>query len=254
VTFHITGQSGGGADYLDGNLGNDTVVGGGSGGFMLGEGGNDLLYDAGTHNSLDGGSGDDTLLSIAGGDTLSGGDGNDALDASGFGHSTAPSTLDGGAGDDQLNGGAGADVLIGGDGNDTLDGWGGADTLTGGAGADQFQFYSTEASTAQGQLDTVLDWESQDHLFFANADTGAGVGAGTSANYVELTASDYASALAAANAQIHGGTIEYVAVQVGADVVVFADTFLNHTAGSAALLVGRSLADISASNFDGQSS
>lgn len=251
VTFQITGQSGGGADYLDGNLGNDTVVGGGAGGVMLGEGGNDILYDAGSHNSLDGGVGDDTLLSVAGGDTLSGGDGNDALDASGFGHTpVAPSTLDGGAGDDQLNGGAGADSLIGGDGNDSLDGWAGADTLTGGAGADQFQFYSGEAGTTQGQLDTVLDWESQDHLFFANSDTGDGVGAATSANYVEASAVDYASALSAATAEIHGGTVEYVAVQVGADVVVFADTFMNHTVGSAVLLVGHTLADISASNFD----
>jgi Ca2+-binding RTX toxin-like protein len=251
VVFTITGQTGGGSDYLDGNLGNDTVVGGGTGGLMLGEDGNDVLYDAGTHNSLDGGAGNDSILATSGGDTLSGGDGDDILNAGSFtGAKTAASVLDGGAGDDSLNGGDGNDSLSGGAGHDVLDGQGGADTLSGGAGSDQFQFYQGEASTVEGQLDRIVDWDgTQDHLFFSG-DGAADPGAGTSTNYAEFSAADYASALAQANTQIHGGVIRYVAVQVGADVIVFSDAAVNHTVGAAVMLVGKTLADIAPSNFD----
>jgi len=40
-----------------------------------------------------------------------------------------------------------------------------------------------------------------------------------------------------------------VAVQVGGDVVVFADTDANNTADTAVVLVGRSLTDIDSTNI-----
>jgi hypothetical protein len=43
--------------------------------------------------------------------------------------------------------------------------------------------------------------------------------------------------------------IDYVVVQVGGDVVVFADTGALNTADDAVVLVGRTLADISADNI-----
>jgi hypothetical protein len=76
-------------------------------------------------------------------------------------------------------------------------------------------------------------------------------GAATLASYTEQTATDYADAVAKAGS-IMSATVKYVAVQVGADVVVFADT--NGTAGlqagdDAVVLVGRSLTDIDYTNI-----
>lgn len=251
VTFHISGQSGGGADYLDGNRGNDTVVGGGSGGVVFGEDGNDLIYDAGTHNTLDGGTGNDSIVAVQGGESISGGAGDDLLEAN-FGRSgTSGSTLDGGDGNDAINvDGAGNDSLVGGAGDDTLDGGMGSDTMSGGPGADLFQVSDGFGGSTEAQLDTIVDWDgSQDRLFFGTGNGNSSVGAANATNYIEINAADYASALSAANTQMHGGVIEYVSAQVGADVIVFADSNLNHTAGAAVLLIGKTLADISASNF-----
>ncbi len=59
------------------------------------------------------------------------------------------------------------------------------------------------------------------------------------------TAADYAAALSAANAKIAAGASDYVAVKVGADVIVFADSHHNNgTADAAVVLVGKSLSDI----------
>ena len=71
-------------------------------------------------------------------------------------------------------------------------------------------------------------------------------------NYTEITASTYDEALAAAGGLIAAGTINFVAVQVGADVVLFVDTANNNgTADDAVVLVGRTLADISSANIVG---
>lgn len=68
-------------------------------------------------------------------------------------------------------------------------------------------------------------------------------------NYIELTASTYDAALILANTQIANGN-NYVVIQVGSDTVVFVDTAGNNgTAEDAVVLVGRTLADISAANI-----
>lgn len=74
---------------LEGNSGNDLLIGGS---------GNDDIY---------GGAGRDTLIGNAGNDSLDGGSGNDRLE--------------GGIGADELDGGLGTDVLIGGTGADLFD-------------------------------------------------------------------------------------------------------------------------------------
>jgi Ca2+-binding RTX toxin-like protein len=93
-------------DTLRGELGNDTLNGGAGNDFLLGGAGND---------SLVGGSGHDTLWGETGNDILVGGDGNDYLH--------------GGGGNDNLNGGAGRDTLRGGLGNDVLFGGSNADVF-----------------------------------------------------------------------------------------------------------------------------
>ncbi len=151
-------------------------------------------------------------------------------------------SLAGGAADDRLRGGDGADTLSGGAGADTLDGGHGADQLTGGPGADVFQI-DGGAKTLAG-LDRILDFtHGQDKLVFDDDGLVA-----TPANFATGSAADYAAALADANAKLASGA-DYVAVQVGGDVVVFAAELGEHHVESAVLLVGRTLADISASDI-----
>lgn len=94
------------ATNLNGNVGNDILVGGG---------------------------GIDTLLGMQGKDSLSGGEGNDQLDGG-----VGKDVLTGGAGDDHLLGGNAPDVIDGGAGIDTITGGKGRDALTGGTEADVF--------------------------------------------------------------------------------------------------------------------
>jgi hypothetical protein len=141
-------------------------------------------------------------------------------------------------------------VITGGAGDDTLDGWLGQDYLTGGTGLDVFRIADAQSVTTGGLSDVISDWTTEDALQFT---TGAltPIGAGTLANYVEITGvASFAEALAIANAQIGGTLVNYVAVQVGADVVVFADSNNdNGTADSAVVLAGKTLNDISVANI-----
>ncbi|MBS0362420.1 MAG: hypothetical protein JSR98_13665, partial [Proteobacteria bacterium] len=125
--------------------------------------------------------------------------------------------LTGDATSQKLFGSIGSDSLSGGDGADTLSGGGGPDVLTGGTGADLFVVHAGESLAVAGQMDKVTDWSSGDFLSFSGA-------AATAGNYVEQSAGSFAEALAAANQQIASGAAEYVAVQVGDDVLVFADS------------------------------
>ena len=102
-----------------------------------------------------------------------------------------------------------------------------------------------DSGTTAGSLDQILDWQATDALHFGALTAGT-----DGSNYLELTATSYDAALTLANGQIAAGTVDYVVIQVGSDVVVFADTGANNvTADDAVVLVGRTLADISAANI-----
>jgi Ca2+-binding RTX toxin-like protein len=169
----------------------------------------------------------DTLVGTAMADHLKGGPGDDSL-----------SGLDG---NDQLRGGPGADTIDGGAGNDTLSGGPGSDVLTGGAGDDVFKI-DGPAKTLAG-LDRITDFtHAHDKLVFDDAPMA------TAANFVTDTAADFQTALADANAKMAAGA-DFVAVQVGADVIVFADEAGEHHVDSGVLLVGRALTDVSFSDI-----
>lgn len=199
----------GGSDFLNGNLGNDVISGGG---LLLGEGGNDSLTG---------------VVNVS--TTLRGGDGDDVIEVTSAGTDRG----------DLLSGDNGNDRLTAGASNDTLDGGLGADTLSGGAGADVFVLDDSAARLTAAELDRILDWDSSDRLQLRGAATG----------YAELTAADLSAAVSTAQGPIGAGTAEVVAVQVGSDVVVFVDASAANTIDAAVILVGRTLADISASNF-----
>lgn len=258
------GYSGGGNDFLNGNLGNDTIFAGEGNDVLMGEDGDDFLQDGGGSNTLSGGAGNDTIIAREN-NTIDAGSGNDVVGMDpgrfviqlGDGDdlclpldpaASGMATIDGGAGNDAITGTGGADSILGGVGTDTLDGGGGADTLSGGAGSDLFRFSPSAVPASAADLDRITDWAAEDRFLFvdgANTPTGAG----SAGVYVESTQADFAAALSFANGQIAAGQ-NYVAVQVGADVIVFADSAGdNGTADSAVMLVGRSLADIASDNF-----
>ncbi len=182
-----------GDDYLDGENGNDHVVGLSGDDRLFGGEGNDHLrgdgdsqdpfiaVPPGGDDALDGGVGEDTLIGDYGADILSGGDGDDYLRGdytvhlrlSGPGEPFNTTVLipfdSTRAQDDFLDGGAG---------NDELYGDGGDDTLVGGAGEDQlFGDYAgtyyvgvggawTDEAVFDEFGDDVLDGGDGDDLIF----------------------------------------------------------------------------------------
>lgn len=148
-----------GADIINGDPTDDTLLGLGGNDQLYGNYGNDTL-DGGTGNDLMvGGQGNDTYVVDAAGDVVveAAGGGDDLVRASisytlgnnverltltgsanlnGTGNSL-DNTLTGNSGNNRLDGGAGNDVLFGAEGNDVLIGGTGNDRLDGGTGSDQ---------------------------------------------------------------------------------------------------------------------
>jgi|GEM_PF-2932860 len=155
----------------------------------------------------------------------------------------AGETLTGTDGNDRLRGGDGDDSLSGGLGNDILRGDKGADTLSGGAGNDTFVIDSLRGAKTAGALDHVLDFtHGEDKLVFDDAP------AATAAGFATATDTDFNAALADANAKMAAGA-DFVAVQVGGDVIVFADAVGEHHVESAVVLTGQTLAGVSVTDI-----
>lgn len=152
-------------------------------------------------------------------------------------------SLRGGPSDDGLAGSGMSDILDGAGGDDVLGGGDGADSLVGGDGSDLFIVEAGDSPAAVGQMDVVLDWGPQDRVSFLRP-------AGSETNYLEATAGSFAAAQSLADAQIAYGSVDYVAVQVGSDVIVFADSQADdRTADDAVTLRSRTLDAIEASNI-----
>lgn len=166
-----------------------------------------------------------TLIGTPGVDDLSGKSGGDSL--SGLG------------GIDLLHGAGGGDTLNGGDGNDSLWGGAGSDVLTGGAGSDTF--FIQDRLGAEADLDRITDFtHGQDRIGFGGRTSLAGHDLATG------TATTYDDALALATQKISANAADVVAVQVGSDVIVFADGDLHDKISGAVVLVGKTLADVGA--------
>lgn len=275
--------AGGGFDSQDfnhilGEGGNDRIMGGYGSNVIDGGDGDDDIFAEGT-NTLTGGAGNDRVVSYsAKASVVHGGDGNDFVRGSGvvFGDDgddtvsgqSDSAWVDGGAGNDFVGGSGDGynrnDTLSGGEGADTLAGGAGVDVLTGGAGSDVFRNmgdrHGDGPTTAVSQLDRVLDWSAEDRIQFISLSLPDGSRqaiAATSQNYAETTANDFVTARTAAEALMQAGKL-YVAVQVGADVVVFADGTASqpglpsyHYATDYMVLIGRSLNDIDAASIVG---
>lgn len=157
---------------------------------MNGNDGNDVLLGYGGNDTLNGGAGDDILAGGAGNDALNGGAGNDtaaytdasasvtvslaittAQNTGGDGTDTLNSienligsaygdTLTGDGGNNVLNGYAGDDHINGAAGNDTMIGGQGNDILTGGAGIDTFTWTANDVASTTHYTDTITDFST----------------------------------------------------------------------------------------------
>lgn len=113
-----------------------------------GEEGDDTLIGSAFNDVIVGGEGNDNITGADGNDVLLGNNGNDLLNGA-----RGADTLLGQTGHDSLSGGDDADALLGGEDDDTLHGQAATDTLVGGAGTnsldvpaearDQFSFNPT---------------------------------------------------------------------------------------------------------------
>lgn len=145
-------------------------------------------------------------------------------------------------GNDSLVGDTAADSLAGGAGDDTLSGGAGADTLEGGEGADQFLIGGPIATV--GDVDQIIDFAGGvDRLLFEGSPPASEAG------FITASATDYATAFDAAAVAMGDGA-DYVAVKVGNDLLVFAQTDDGDADPDLAiLLVGKSLLDFAFSDI-----
>jgi Ca2+-binding RTX toxin-like protein len=234
ATRSTTGQA------LDGGDGDDSLFGGASADTLSGGAGNDRISDAGGDGDrIDGGDGDDRITITGYRDMVLGGEGADTINA--FTARPGLQSISGGGGADSLIGTTSFDTLSGDAGADTVDGGGGADILFGGAGADRFLMPRGAEPVTSGAAPQIRDWSSEDFLEF-RTDYEA------PPQYSELNASDFTDAVGKAQAMLSVVDNAVVAIQLGADVLVFS----GRTVGSidaTIVLVGRTLNDISASNI-----
>ncbi|WP_425040367.1 calcium-binding protein [Primorskyibacter sp. S187A] len=147
VTGFIQGENGN--DTLIGGAQTDNMTGGENSDLLFGRDGDDLLSGDGGTDTINGGGGNDDLFGGNSADRISGGSGDDIINGDSgtdelYGNSgddtilggTANDTISGGSGDDDLRGGNNADEIGGGSGNDTIRGESGSDVMRGGSGND----------------------------------------------------------------------------------------------------------------------
>ncbi|MGZ6014570.1 MAG: NF038122 family metalloprotease [Phenylobacterium sp.] len=191
----ITGAAGG--DTIQAPETNDTITAGAGGAnYLRGNGGDDSIQGGAAFDDINGNKGNDTIDGGSGGsDWLVGGQGNDSITAHHGSNlilgNLGNDTLQAGDGQDVLRGGQGDDVIVGGAGHDYISGDLGNDTETGGAGptlfhgsqnigADEITNFSyakgdrveldpgTTFSVSQVGANTVIDMGGGNHMTLDN--------------------------------------------------------------------------------------
>ena len=248
--------AGGGTFFIGGGAA-ENVAGGAVDDVLFGGVGDDTLSGGDGSDRLQGNQGADSLAGGAGADTVYGGQDNDVIalgagsDAANFSNGnkgddtitalSGLSTLLGGQGNDMLNGGPGAEILNGNLGDDILNGGGGRDLLLGEGGADIFVFLTAASAMTEDGADRIIGWSPLDRISLpvkgGYSEYGSVVG-------------DFATAeLAGHNTMMPDPNQHILAVQVNADVIVFADTDGDLMPDLAIILVGADLNALDASNF-----
>jgi Ca2+-binding RTX toxin-like protein len=199
------------------------------------------VYGGNGSANVIGSANDDSVYGWLGDDTYAGGAGDD--------------TLAGSVGDDSLSGGADDDIVDGGADDDTLTGGTGVDVLIGGSGTDTFVFANGDSGATEATADIITDFVTGvDSLSLGGPAGSDGV------NYVEGIATDFATALANANANLatlntaDAGNVQtklYVFQAVGTDGYLFIDSDADGDVDMVVVLDGvDDLSKISAADID----
>ncbi|MBS0362348.1 MAG: calcium-binding protein, partial [Proteobacteria bacterium] len=269
ITLSANG-AGSGSDVINLGEGSNTASDAGAGGDTVtgGNGGNNITTGASGSDSISTGNGNDTVHSGAGGDVISTGAGNDLIVFSGQGaitggdgddtiqgaSATQSSLIDSGAGNDSISLSTGADTITGGAGNDTISGGGATaggvnshDVLTGGGGNDIFIVGAGTSLANTNNAEVITDWQVHDQLKIGTLGAAGGLFNGDT-----VTAANFGAAVTQADADLQTHANNYIAIKVGSDLVVFADTTADGhitSADDAVILQGRGLNDITAGDF-----
>lgn len=148
---------------VNGNGGNDIVLGGDEEDVISGGSENDFLDGDRENDTLSGDEGNDFIVGAQDDDVLEGGDGNDfffGLDGNGNDTSSGGLGNDfvrGGNDNDQIFGEQHNDVLFGNNGDDIISGGAGINLVSGGGGSDRFVL-------EPGGLTTIIDFELGEDL------------------------------------------------------------------------------------------
>ncbi|WP_026942580.1 NF038122 family metalloprotease [Hellea balneolensis] len=233
----ITGDGGdnrlegrGGNDALTGREGNDRILGGEGDDDLSGGDGIDTLFGQPGNDTINGGDDNDFIFGSSGGDTIDGGADFDTVSYLGSSSGVIVNLVSGGTGgdadgdtyisiervfgtsfDDSISGSDNNDTLLGNGGNDYLAGDQGNDSLFGGAGIDSFGY-----DTANDGADVISDFFGGETIFILGGDPNFD-------SFAELQA---------------------IASDAGGNVI------FNFGAGNTLTIVGRNIADLSASDFD----
>ncbi len=182
-----------GDDVINGGLGDDAVNGQAGNDSISGAQGEDVLSGGLGNDSIDGGNGADFLTGQAGDDSINGGDGNDTL--RGFEGNdtligvTGDDLLNGMDGNDSISGGVGQDQITGGSGDDTLDGGRNNDTINGNAGNDLIHGdHGNDYISAGTESDTVSGGDGDDTIIAT--DGGDLLGGGDGNDQINAGAGD----------------------------------------------------------------
>ncbi|MGB3493251.1 MAG: DUF4394 domain-containing protein [Elainellaceae cyanobacterium] len=143
-----------GSNSLNGDGGNDVLIGGVDEDALSGGSGNDVLMGGFSGDTLRGNNGDDFLTGDRGNDVLNGGAGNDIAEGG-----RRKDTLRGRGGDDLLKGGVGKDSIRGNQGADVLLGGRGRDTIIGGGGNDFIEGDGTLQALALTDTNTLVSFD-----------------------------------------------------------------------------------------------
>lgn len=164
------------AAYINGESGNDTIVGGGQNDYLKGDSGDD---------KLDGGKGDDIMEGDSGTDTADYSnrtydlkitlDGNADDGAKSGGHDNVWADIENvkcGSGNDVVVGSSKNNKIEGGDGNDDLSGQSGNDSLYGGNGKDSLRGNSGNDKCYGGNNNDWVDISDGSYGDYAQGDSG----------------------------------------------------------------------------------
>jgi Ca2+-binding RTX toxin-like protein len=191
---------GSGPDIVLGGAGNDTLAGGAGADQLRGEAGDDILNIDSNDTVVDGGDGNDTVNLTGNGmvfnlafrsiENANGTAGNDQIDGS-VG-TTGPLSLNGLGGEDALTGGGAADFIDGGDGSDiALFGGGDNDTIFGGAGVDFINAGDGDDAINGGDDNDTIFAEAGNDTVFGDGDNEFAFGGNGNDTMAGGTGTDY---------------------------------------------------------------